>query len=171
MLNKSITELGVSPLKVTRVSEQNKLSYGKRKVSQIKSAVSAKVAHVLDVEAEQLSKPIPHTTGCSDCDDMGILVTLLKEKDANLYHLGKSRFNCLHSQPHSWTIAQTVHEFNVSEYKVREARKLKKERGVLAEPESKVGKPLSKDVEERVTAYYEMMNIHDFYLVLKIISR
>ncbi|MES9880157.1 MAG: hypothetical protein ABW185_04670 [Sedimenticola sp.] len=153
MLNKSITELGVSPLKVTRVSEQNKLSYGKRKVSQIKSAVSAKVAHVLDVEAEQLSKPIPHTTGCSDCDDMGILVTLLKEKMQ--VSSRQKQVQLLTLTPHSWTIAQTVHEFNVSEYKVREARKLKKERGVLAEPESKVGKPLSKDVEERVTAYYE----------------
>ena len=38
----------------------------------------------------------------------------------------------------SWSIKKAVQEFGVTEYKVKCARKLKKERGVLAEP--KLGK-------------------------------
>ena len=57
--------------------------------------------------------------------------------------------------PQSWTIAKTATEFNVSKHKVKQARKLKNKKGILAEVKPKVGKPLSKDVEERVTACYE----------------
>ena len=56
--------------------------------------------------------------------------------------------------PQSWTIATTT-EFNVSKHKVKQARKLKSEKGILAEVKPKVGKSLSKDVEERMTACYE----------------
>ena len=40
VLNKSFENLGVSPLKPSRVSAQNKPSYGKRKMTEVSSAVS-----------------------------------------------------------------------------------------------------------------------------------
>ena len=55
----------------------------------------------------------------------------------------------------SWSIKKTVQEFGVTEYKVKCARKLKKERGILAEPKQKVGKALSGDVSEIVSNFYQ----------------
>ena len=52
--------------------------------------------------------------------------------------------------PESWSIEKTVTEFNTTEYKVKESRKLKKEKGILPEPKEKAGKTLSKDVEKKV---------------------
>ena len=75
ILNKLIPESDVSPLKSVRVSQRNKLAYGKRKVVQIQGAVSYKVTKVLGVESNEL----PETTTCSKCEDMDRLLTLLKE--------------------------------------------------------------------------------------------
>ena len=37
--------------------------------------------------------------------------------------------------PESWSISKTCNEFDISEYLVKIARKLKRSKGILAEPE------------------------------------
>ena len=110
--------------------------------------MSDKVAKLLCVESNELPE-----NACSKCEDMGRLVTLLKQK---MLVLSKQKqVQLLTLVPQSWTIAKTATEFNISKHKVKQARKLKSEKGILAEVKPKVGKLLSKDVEERVTACYE----------------
>ena len=66
-LNDSITDLGVSPVKVTRVNDKNRLPYGKRKVHQLQSAAATKVAQVFDVDEDDLSKQgVSQSTTCTN---------------------------------------------------------------------------------------------------------
>ena len=57
--------------------------------------------------------------------------------------------------PQSWSIAKTVNEFQVTEHKVKLARKLMKEKGILGDIEPKLGKPISKEVEVRVKDFFQ----------------
>ena len=154
ILNDSITHLGISPMKSTRVSSQNKARYGKRKIDQVQEAVIGKVASALELSKSALDiSHLSQTSTCKKCDDMDHLLYLIKEK---MKISSKQRkIQLLTLAPRSWSIARTATEFNVSEYKVRQARKLKDEKGILAEPQANAGKPLSKDVEERVRAFYQ----------------
>ena len=54
-----------------------------------------------------------------------------------------------------WPRAHVAKYFNVSKYMFREARKLAREKGILALPEPKRGKCLSKEVEDSVKLFYE----------------
>ena len=54
-----------------------------------------------------------------------------------------------------WPRARAAEYFNVSEYMVREARKLARDEGILALPESKRCKCLSKDIEDSFKMFYE----------------
>ena len=84
---------------------------------------------------------------------MDQLVQLVKDKmNVSPNH---KQLQLLTLAPESWSIEKTVKEFNVSEYKVKQARQLKKDHGVLADPKPKVGRKLSKQIEERVTAFYQ----------------
>ena len=55
--------------------------------------------------------------------------------------------------PDTWTIKQTSEEFGVSNRLVKQARQLKKEKGVLGEPESKKGRTLDIATIQRVRAF------------------
>ena len=52
-LNQSVEILGCSPLR--SVSQQDKISYGKRKVSQVYAASAELIADVLDVSTEDIT--------------------------------------------------------------------------------------------------------------------
>ena len=57
--------------------------------------------------------------------------------------------------PNSWSRKFCAEYFNVSEYLVRTARELKKEKGILAKPEPKQGKKLSKETVQLIPDFYE----------------
>ena len=57
--------------------------------------------------------------------------------------------------PDSWPRTKIAECFNVSEYPVRAARSLKKEKGILAIPEPKRGKKLPTQTEELVKMFIE----------------
>ena len=90
---------------------------------------------------------------CDNCADMERLVALVKEKMAIIPT--SRHVQLLTLAPESWSIEKTVTEFNTTEYKVKESRKLKKEKGILPEPKAKAGKTLSKEVEKKVKEFYE----------------
>ena len=54
-----------------------------------------------------------------------------------------------------WPRVHVAKYFNVSEHMVCEARQLPREKGILAFPEPKRGKCLSKEVENSVKLFYE----------------
>ena len=78
---------------------------------------------------------------------------LLKEKIANSTRRDKIKYLTL--APDSWSRAHIATFFNVTEYQVRASRKLKREKGILEEPESKLGKSLPEATISLVKEFYE----------------
>ena len=69
-LNRSFADSDISPLKPSKISDQNMSTYAKRKLSQYESALPGKMAKLLDVDPDQLMKtkePQP----CSNCKGHG----------------------------------------------------------------------------------------------------
>ena len=153
-LNNTITQLGVSPFKCSRVSDKDKPGYGKRKIKEVREVLESKVASALSVDKSELDEnPTLEDDDCSGCSDLDRLVQLVKEKIE--ISSQRKKVQLLTLAPESWSIAKCAAEFNVSEYQVKKARSLKKEKGILAEPQPNTGKPISKELEERVKRYYE----------------
>ena len=61
--------------------------------------------------------------------------------------------------PESWSQKTVATEFQVTEYMVKQARKLKREKGILAIPDPKKGNTLSKNTVKLVTDFYQVMRI------------
>ena len=55
----------------------------------------------------------------------------------------------------SWPISKICNEFDVSEYLIKKARKLKNSKGILAEPEKKKGNVLSDETKPKVLEIFE----------------
>ena len=87
-------------------------------------------------------------------DNLDKLLLLMKEKVTDKSMKISQKIQVLTMAP-DCPRACVAKFFNVSEYMVREAHKLAKEKGILALPESKHGKCLSKEVEESVKLFYE----------------
>ena len=80
---------------------------------------------------------------------------LMREK-LNEKSLANSRkIQILTLAPESWSRASVAKFFNVSEYMVREARMLAKEKGILGSQKAKEGKGISMVIEESVKLFYE----------------
>ena len=77
----------------------------------------------------------------------------MKEKIKN------SNFNMklqiLTMTPESWSRKYAAEYFNVSEYLIRKARKLKTQKGIMLLPTNKVGKKLQVELINLVEAFYE----------------
>ena len=78
---------------------------------------------------------------------------LLKEKCEISSRQEKLRLLTL--VPDTWTIKQTSEEFGVSNRLVKQARQLKKEKGILSEPERKKGRTLDMATIQGVGVFYE----------------
>lgn len=136
---------------------------------QLQGAVLKKVSKILVVDSELLvNEPKVETHECSSSKDMDILITLLKEK--MVVSSTHKQIQLLTLAPQSWTIVQTASMFDVTDYKVRKARILRSKKGILPDPVAKVGKSISKDVEERVITYYQRMSMQDCFLGQRIIN-
>ena len=92
------------------------------------------------------------------------LIVLIKEK-LEIFS-PRDQIKILTLTPESWSIKKTVQDFGVTEYKVKCARELKKERGILTEPKLKVGKVLSGDVSE-IAIFINKMSIQNIVLKWK----
>lgn len=154
-LNKNLANAGFSPLKPEAVSRRDIVGYGKRKCREVQSAASSELASCLGVVASSIVPPVVQNVSSGEalCADMDRLVDLLKEKMK--VSSRQKQVQILTLAPQSWSITKTVQEFQVSEYKVKLARTLLKEKGVLGDVEPKLGRPLSKQVEERIKSFYQ----------------
>ena len=96
------------------------------------------------------------------------LVELMKEK---LKASNKrEKIQILTLTPESWSLRKTAKEFKVSKATARKARILRDEKGILAVPQPVTGKRLSEKTVNSVLEFYQMMNIHDSFLVKKTAS-
>ena len=153
-MNQHLTDSGFSPLKAHTVSRRDLESYGKRKCAELQLATTSELAECLDLGRPKLAEHMPDE--CTDtrgvCQDMDRLVGQLKEKME--VSSTARQIQMLTLAPAGWTIAQTSEQFQVSKYKVKQARRLLKEKGILSEFEAKQGRTLSQEVEHRVTEFY-----------------
>ena len=91
-------------------------------------------------------------TTCSRCSDS---VQLMKDKIR--VSPKTERVKVLTMASPSWSINKTKDEFGVTAYMVRQARKLKNERGILSDPSSKCGKMPDRDTIKKVQGFYRAM--------------
>lgn len=143
-LNTSLKELGVSPVRTSRVS--NMSSYAKRKATEVNKALVMKISSACGVPSSTLEE-------CSNCKDLDILMDLLKEKIAVSPRNVQTQLLTL--VPDSWTVEKVTEKFEVSPYMVKAARKLRQEHGILAEPQARRGKCISPEIHARVKTFYE----------------
>ena len=152
-LNLSLTDAGFSPLKVQKVSQRDRISYGKRKAFEVKDAVVQQLATSLRIPPTILNQTealIPRT--CEMCADLQLLVDDLKVKME--ISCKKEKLMILTLAPQSWTIEKTAAEFGVSTYMVKKARMLKKTDGILPDLAPKKGRQLGQATVDKVIAIY-----------------
>ena len=88
-----------------------------------------KLSKVLEMPQEELARApqSKRVSQCDNCADIDRLVALVKEKMA--ITPTSRHVQLLTLAPESWSIEKTVTEFNTTEYKVKESRKIKKGKG------------------------------------------
>lgn len=126
-INKSFSALGCSPLK-----EQVGVHEAKRKLSQGQCQLTEHMGKYLKVSADKLIEAPPP---CVKCTDLNKILCDLKAKCA--VSSRQKQIAILTLVPSSWCIRRTSEEFNVSKYKVKQARGLVRCCGILSEPAQK----------------------------------
>ena len=137
------------------VSQRDKISYGKRKVSQVYAASAAFIADVLDVSTDDitLNKSVNNAEYCQKATDFNRLMESVKEIIS--ISSRQEKIKLLTLVPPSWTIKDSSSYFGVPESMIKKARKLKSEKGLLAEPNKKLGKKVSEDMVKCILDFYQ----------------
>ena len=116
-LNQSVEILGCSPLR--SVSQRDKISYGKRKVSQVYAASAAFIADVLDVSTDDitLNKSVNNAEYCQKATDFNRLMESVKE----IFSISsrQEKIKLLTLVPPSWTIKDSSSYFGVPESMIK----------------------------------------------------
>ena len=142
-LNFSFEEVNVGPVKV---------SYGKRKVSQLQhklkekhSRIQKKIANVLNVAPEEIECSEQENAISEEMKkkarDLDRIVELMK--DQIQISPRKTKIQVLTMTHSSWSVRKTAEVFDVSNYIVRKAFRLREEKCILATPEAKKGSVLT----------------------------
>ena len=159
LMNTSLEELAVSPIKTHNLSKQRKISEAKRKIDRACASIEDKVAAVLDVDTSStdLKRKDPHATISPSIQakeaDIDTLIYLMKEKLRTSDY--KMKIQILTLTPESWSRKSAAEFFNVSEYIIRAAKKLKEERGILSVPNPRRGKTHAEDTKSLVVNFFE----------------
>ncbi|XP_038055996.1 uncharacterized protein LOC119727987, partial [Patiria miniata] len=135
IVNQSLTIIGESPIKSKKKSTG---SYIESKVKKIESTIKNR---------------LETATGKQFQDDECEMISQLKEKFHSLTRTSE-QVQVLTVLPTSWSIHKITEEFGASNYMARKAKKLVKEQGILAIPNPKSGKVLTKETEQKVRDFY-----------------
>lgn len=154
-INSSLVDIGESPFKFHAVPSHMKSSYAKRKLNSACSTIKSKVCKVLEQEfsPEKNMENVPKHIQ-QKADDLDRLVELVKEK-LETPITRSQKIQLLTLAPVSWSRKKVSEEFKVSEYTVRKARELLKEKGVIALPEPRKGKVLEQATVDLVVSFYQ----------------
>ena len=140
-LNETLRSTDCSPLK--KIRKDKEVGYGKRKFTKAKDQLASSFSDVIP--------GLDNLTICNDCD---VLMRQVKEK-LDKCHTREERIQFLTLIPEHWSRERTVSFFNVTEYMVRTARNLTKEKGILGIPDSIHRHVLSDELLARVKSFYE----------------
>ena len=137
-LNQSLQTIGESPIIKKKLGQSK---YPKEKSEKIGVALKRKI---LCVESDS---DVPVNTESE-------ILTQLKDK-FNATSTSKSeQVQILTILPLSWSIKKIEEQFGCSDYMVRKAKKLVKEKGILSTPNPKPGKVLSQKTADSVREFY-----------------
>ncbi len=81
--------------------------------------------------------------------------TILKQLKAILQRIFHEMVQILTVLPKSWSVRRVCEEFGASDYMVRKAKELVKQKGILSTPDLNKGDPLSSEICELVQNFYE----------------
>lgn len=156
-LNMSFELAGISPVKFHGLPKRAKISTAKRKLAQAHANREDEAAKVVGIGVDEIRPGTSNESIDSEKKEKAAefekLMFLLKEKIQTSKR--SETIKLLTLAPDSWSRKYAAEFFHVSEYLVRTARALKKEKGILAEPDPQKGKSLSKEVEDVVKLFYE----------------
>ncbi|KAK2705976.1 hypothetical protein QYM36_016109 [Artemia franciscana] len=116
--NAALNDLGLTPIKLHNLSSHSKESYYKRKIEKVTKEVKKKISKALDYDIEM-----------SEDEKEDKRNFIKKAEDFDKLNLGARK--------------KVATEFQVTKYMVQQARKLKREKGILAIPDPKKGNTLS----------------------------
>ena len=165
ILNDSLCELDISPLKVHSLPQHSKIVKGKKKLIQVQEKlgdsqvkIKQQIATALNTSVDDLQLPEKADTLDRDlgkkASDFDYLINQMKEKIA-LVSNKREKVRILTLAPRSWTIDKTSKVFGVSHYLVRLSRKIVMEKGILEVPDPRRGtKILSVAVKNQVKSFY-----------------
>ena len=122
-LNETLSPLGISPFKKKRL--QRSKQYAKGNVKRVGTAIKRKL--------ETLKIEVSSTSSSDETAESEIVQQL---KDASTKKSSKTQI--LTILPKSWTRKTIVEKFGATDYMVRRAKKLVREKGVLATPNPKM---------------------------------
>lgn len=151
-LDDSLTTLGLTPIKATRLRTTDRIPYAKRKLKQMHEHSKELLSVSINVPASSMSSPQKDNHGCTAENDLDTLLAALKKKLEGSTKAQK--ISLLTLAPESWSITKTATEFGVTEYIVRRSRELKNEQGILPDIVHAKGKPISQQTVKDVTAFY-----------------
>ena len=150
--------VGMSPLKLHAQPLPSRINLGKRKLNKAISVIQEKVARTLNVTPEEINLDISATEDVDllqdKAENFDRLMELIKEKISTITG-NREIIQVLTLAPLSWSIKKVAEFFNVTEYAARKARRITKEKGILALPERKSGKALSQDTIDLVQTFFE----------------
>ncbi|XP_065068338.1 ARL14 effector protein-like [Rhopilema esculentum] len=140
-LETSFELAGVSPIKLHSLPKSRKVSVAKEKLQKqrklLELMIGVDVLQMLSLQEPEISLKKEESDKAKNYDE---LLYNLKE---NIICSGyREKIQILTLAPDLWPRAKVVEFFGVSEYLFKTARSVKKEKGILAIPESKKGKKL-----------------------------
>ena len=146
-LDESLSLIGVAPLKthglpVSTMVKAERVKLGRSFQAQTKMAATA-----YNIDKKALSRD---KDTLQKANELNRLHNLMKEKLADTNLKTREKIQVLTTAPESWSRAKIAQFFNVSEYVVREAQKLREEKGILAMPPPKKAKSLDEVIIRNV---------------------
>ena len=133
LLNSTLSELEVSPLKVRSVKSSNKASLGKRKLKQVEEAVTRKIATVLNVIKSNLAAPdnikVPKEIQ-TKADDLDYFVNCMKEKIkvSNRWQ----QLQILTLTQKYWSVRKAAKQFSASKSEIQKVKLLNDQKDIIA---------------------------------------
>ena len=134
-VNDCLEKVGQTPIVAHKLGQ---LKYPKQKLKKM---------------AKSFKKVMLNDPGSSS-DEEGTMLRQLKEK-FNTSSSRSERIQVLTVLPKGWSIRRVQEEFGASDYMVRGAKELVRQKGILSTPDSYHGHPLSSETCELVCSFYE----------------
>ena len=150
ILNESLSLLGGSPVKKRKLSKKRYVLQKVEKTASLLQQKMTKIQSESDVSSESSEETECVDKRASYFDEM---ITELKAK----YKTCTSRsdkIRVLTAAPASWSARKLAGVFGTSVRFALRAKKLRKEKGCLSEPNQKPGKTLSNETAEKVRQFY-----------------